>query len=71
MERGHLPIMPTEIVEYLCSTSPKVLVDGTSGGGGHTAILANALPYARILAFERDPSAADQLSARFNESNTH
>lgn len=69
MERGHLPIMPQEITEYLCTSSPELTVDGTSGGGGHTSLLSEAVPDGRILAFERDPSAFEKLSARFNGTN--
>jgi 16S rRNA (cytosine1402-N4)-methyltransferase len=66
MEPGHVPVMPQEIIDFLCITSPALLVDGTSGSGGHTALLKNALPNSQILAFERDPSAAEKLSSRFN-----
>ncbi|MCD6587701.1 MAG: 16S rRNA (cytosine(1402)-N(4))-methyltransferase RsmH [Candidatus Fermentibacteraceae bacterium] len=66
MERGHLPIMPEEILEYLCASSPELVVDGTSGGGGHTALLSKAFPHSRILAVERDPSASEALSEKFS-----
>ena len=69
MERGHLPIMPQEVMEYLCVSSPELVVDGTAGGGGHTGLLSEALPDSRILAFERDPSASEQLSLRFTGTN--
>jgi len=58
--------MPAEIIDYLSASSPKLLVDGTSGGGGHTSLLKEALPESRILAFERDPSAAEHLLSRFS-----
>ena len=69
MERGHLPIMPQEIIEYLCMSSPELVVDGTSGGGGHTSLLSEAIPHGRVLAFERDPTAAEKLSSRFTGTN--
>jgi len=69
MERGHRPIMPEEILEYLCASSPELIVDGTSGGGGHTDILSKALPNSRILAVERDPSASRALSEKFSGTN--
>lgn len=69
MERGHLPIMPKEILEYLCASSPELVVDGTSGGGGHTSLLSEAVPAGRILAFERDPLASEALSAKFAGTN--
>ncbi|OPX30421.1 MAG: 16S rRNA (cytosine(1402)-N(4))-methyltransferase [Gemmatimonadaceae bacterium 4484_173] len=69
MERGHLPIMPEEILDYLCASSPELIVDGTSGGGGHTALLSEALPHSRILAVERDPSASETLLEKFSGTN--
>lgn len=69
MEPGHLSIMPDEIVEYLCSSSPELVVDGTSGGGGHTNLISQALPNGQILAFERDPAAAEDLHVRFKGTN--
>ncbi|MCK5132982.1 MAG: 16S rRNA (cytosine(1402)-N(4))-methyltransferase RsmH [Candidatus Sabulitectum sp.] len=69
MEQGHLPIMPTEIVEYLCALSPELVVDGTSGGGGHTSLLSEATPDGQVLAVERDPSASARLSVRFKGTN--
>ena len=69
MERGHLPIMPGEIVDYLCASSPQLVVDGTSGGGGHTRLLSEAIPEGQVLAIERDPSASRILSEKFAGSN--
>ena len=69
MERGHLPIMPSEIVEYLCASPSELVVDGTSGGGGHTDLLSKALPESRILAVERDSSASAELAAKFLDTN--
>ncbi len=69
MERGHLPIMPSEIVDYLCASPSALVVDGTSGGGGHTDLLAKALPDSRVLAVERDPTSSDELTAKFNGTN--
>ncbi len=69
MVRGHLPIMPTEILEFLCESSPDLIIDGTSGGGGHTDLLSKKLPKSKILAFERDSSASEKLSEKFTQKN--
>ena len=69
MERGHLPIMPSEIVEFLCASPSELVVDGTAGGGGHTSLLAAALPDSTILAVERDPSASNELAVTFSGTN--
>lgn len=72
MELGHLPIMPKEIVDYVCtalSSSPELVVDGTAGGGGHASLFSEAIPDSRILAFDRDPSASVKLKEKFTGSN--
>ncbi len=68
-EPGHKPVMPGEIVDYLKGASAGTVVDGTSGGGGHTAILSGEFPDSPVLAFERDPGAAEALRKRFSGSN--
>jgi len=65
MEPGHMPVMPREITEFFRGLSSPTIVDGTSGGGGHTLLLQRAYPDSRILAFERDPSAAGELERIF------
>jgi 16S rRNA (cytosine1402-N4)-methyltransferase len=69
MKQRHLPIMPAEILDFLCVLSPALVVDGTSGGGGHTALLSETLPDSTILAVERDPSASSVLQTRFTGTN--
>lgn len=68
-EPGHKPVMPREIVEYLRGASAGTVVDGTAGGGGHTALLSSEFPGSPVLAFERDPQAAEALRERFTGSN--
>lgn len=69
MEPGHTPVMPREILEYLQADPSMSIVDGTAGGGGHTALFSDTYPNAEILAFERDPSAAEELEKRFSGTN--
>jgi len=69
MEPGHTPVMPREILEYLQACACTTVVDGTAGGGGHTRLLSRRFPEARILAFERDPSAAARLKETFENTN--
>lgn len=71
MEPGHVSVMPREIVNYLQGVPCGTVVDGTAGGGGHTALLSEAFPEASVLAFERDPSAAEKLKTRFHNTNVH
>lgn len=64
-----MPVMPMEILQYFQAVPCTTIVDGTAGGGGHTRLLQNAFPLSQILAFERDPSAAEALEAVFAGSS--
>ena len=55
--------MLSEVLEWLQPSPGKVLVDGTLGGGGHTAALARlVVPHGKVLAMDLDPSAIDRAS---------
>jgi 16S rRNA (cytosine1402-N4)-methyltransferase len=54
----HVPVMLNEAVEALVTRPDGIYVDGTFGRGGHTrAVLALLAPSARVVAFDKDPSA--------------
>jgi 16S rRNA (cytosine1402-N4)-methyltransferase len=56
--RGHLPVMPDEVLALLSVRPGMTVVDCTAGGGGHLARLALAVgPTGRVLATDRDPRA--------------
>ncbi len=60
----HIPVMLDEVMEWLAPAAGKVLVDGTFGGGGHTAALAQQVqPNGRILAMDLDAEAIDRSQA--------
>ena len=55
-EAPHVSVLRDEVVEALDPKPGETIVDGTFGAGGYTrAILARG---ARVVAFDRDPSAA-------------
>ncbi len=65
----HRPVMPDEILEWLCPRAGQTLVDGTLGGGGHTRLLAEAVgSEGHVIALDRDPAAialaADALAGQ-------
>jgi 16S rRNA (cytosine1402-N4)-methyltransferase len=60
--------MPNEIVHWLSEISPEVIVDGTYGGGGHSALLLKTLPPDRghVVGLDRDPAVSERV-----ESESH
>ena len=60
--------MPNEIVHWLSKISPEVIVDGTYGGGGHSALLLKTLPpdQGHVVGLDRDPAVSERV-----ESESH
>lgn len=55
--------MPAEIVQWLGEISPRVIVDGTYGGGGHARLLLDVLPVGEgiVIGLDRDPAVSDRV----------
>lgn len=54
----HIPVLPSEVLDYLQPQPGHIVVDGTLGGGGHTRLLAERVaPGGYVLALDRDPRA--------------
>ena len=61
----HRPVLVSEAIELLAPRPGALVVDATSGGGGHTeAILRTG---ADVLALDQDPDAIEHLGERFGE----
>lgn len=77
MEQQHVPVMLDRIVDLLAPAlahgtpeAPAVLVDATTGHGGHAEAVLRRLPGVRILGIDRDTSAltlAGERLAGFGE----
>ena len=53
--------MPAEIIQWVSEISPRTLVDGTYGGGGHTRLLLQHLPKLQlIIGMDRDPAVIER-----------
>lgn len=66
----HVPVMRTECLAFIADTPAGAWVDGTLGGGGHTAAMLEIAGGRPILALDQDPDALATANARF-EGDPH
>ena len=70
----HIPVLPAEVMEFLAPVEGGTYVDGTLGGGGHSALILKAVGKSgRLFGFDRDISAiraASESLASFGTSFT-
>lgn len=57
MDFGHLPVMEAQVLELLGCARGGVFVDGTLGGGGHSAGVLRANPSNRVIGLDKDEDA--------------
>jgi 16S rRNA (cytosine1402-N4)-methyltransferase len=58
MQYRHVPVMVSEVIDYLNCSPGKTYVDGTLGGGGHAKAILEAIgPDGFLLGIDRDPDA--------------
>ncbi len=64
-EFSHVPVLASECIEMLHIRPDGVYVDGTTGGGGHSALIAEHLgERGRLICIDRDDDALAAASAR-------
>lgn len=56
----HVSVLPKEIVHWLSGEGPRVLLDTTLGGGGHTARLLESNPGSFVVANDQDAAAIER-----------
>lgn len=62
----HVPVLLASAVSWLQPRPGAVLVDGTLGGGGHAAALAErVLPGGMVIGIDRDPVAIERAAKLF------
>ncbi len=67
MQTQHVPVMLAEVVRFLQPERGGHYVDGTAGGGGHTAaILARSAPHGKVMGIDTDPQALARIRARLS-----
>ena len=61
--------MPAEIVQWIGEISPRVIVDGTYGGGGHARLLLDVLPAGEgmVIGLNRDPAVSERVEREQND----
>ena len=59
----HDPILVREVMEFLTPSDDGVYLDGTVGGGGHSAILLEECASCEVIAVDRDPDALEAAKA--------
>ncbi|MCI5779509.1 MAG: 16S rRNA (cytosine(1402)-N(4))-methyltransferase RsmH [Lentisphaeria bacterium] len=65
-EFHHIPVLAQAVLEFLTfdASRPARLVDGTVGGGGHSAMLLQKYPKLELLGIDRDTMALDAAAER-------
>jgi 16S rRNA (cytosine1402-N4)-methyltransferase len=62
-ETVHIPVLASEVIQWLDPQPGKVIVDGTLGGGGHSRLLAERLAgQGQIIGIDRDPQAVERTA---------
>ncbi|MEM9607032.1 MAG: 16S rRNA (cytosine(1402)-N(4))-methyltransferase RsmH [Actinomycetota bacterium] len=60
----HAPVLLDEVLELFGPVPPGIVVDGTLGGGGHSAALLDARSDLRVVGVDRDPDARAAAAER-------
>lgn len=68
MEFVHLPVMPRECIEGLAIKPDGIYLDGTTGGGGHSLLIAERLGESgRLIAFDKDEEALEAAKSKLKD----
>jgi len=62
----HIPVLLEPSIELLNIQDNDIVVDGTFGGGGHSALLLETNPSITLICTDLDESAEARFHARFN-----
>ncbi len=64
--------MPGEVLKWLGEISPRVIVDGTYGGGGHSSLLLKSLPdNGCVIGMDRDPAVSERAEVESLDPRLH
>lgn len=65
MSFTHIPVMLNETIEALNIKPNGIYVDGTAGGGGHSAEILKRLTTGKLISIDQDPDAIKTVRERF------
>lgn len=69
MSFGHIPVMLYEAVDGLSIRPDGIYVDGTAGGGGHSAEILSRLTTGTLYSIDQDPDAIAEVTRRFKDND--
>ncbi|MCR5653268.1 MAG: 16S rRNA (cytosine(1402)-N(4))-methyltransferase RsmH [Ruminococcus sp.] len=68
MEFTHVPVLLNEAVDGLNINPNGIYVDGTAGGGGHSAEILSRLSSGKLISIDQDPDAVCTIKQRFKDN---
>jgi len=68
MEFSHTPVLLRETIEGLAIKENGIYVDGTAGGGGHSAEILKHLTTGKLISIDQDPDAITMLPQKFKKN---
>ncbi len=67
MEFNHKTVLLNEAVDVMNIRPDGIYVDGTAGGGGHSALIAGRLTTGRLISIDKDPDAVKAAGERLSQ----
>ena len=68
MEFSHRPVILEQTISSLDIKPNGIYLDGTAGGGGHSAEILKRLGNGRLICVDQDPDAIEILHEKFGSS---
>ena len=69
MEFTHVSVLLYEAVDGLNIRPDGIYIDGTAGGGGHSAEILSRLTSGRLYSIDQDPDAIATVTERFKDDD--
>lgn len=68
MSFSHIPVLLHETIDGLDIKENGIYVDGTAGGGGHSAEILSHLKEGKLISIDQDPDAIRHVMERFKDN---